>query len=147
MLCIEPLAGIVAGDGKVPALSQSPNDVAGAAPVGVIEFENPALISHRKQKITVSGVNQSIAVRPVRQSKKGTTRIQVIKSRPEPNGVSIRIDIDHNISLHAGGSLRALQSRQGLCYVRKRDPVPVGKNKHVMVKIINLRNNLPLGLQ
>src|SRR5205085_2130202 len=66
VLGIEPLTGIAAREGKVTALTEFPQDVAGTIAVLVVDFNDPALVANRKDKIAVVRcIDDGIAMRPV----------------------------------------------------------------------------------
>jgi len=66
MLSVEPFAGITAGKGEIALVPEPPQNVPQARTVLIVEFEDPALVTHREENVSIIWhVHKSIAVSPV----------------------------------------------------------------------------------
>jgi hypothetical protein len=70
MLGIKPVRRIVAGESEISILPKPPQNVAAPCAVLVVDLEDPTLVAHRQEKVTIGRVVDGIAVRPIGQSLK-----------------------------------------------------------------------------
>src|SRR5215469_1753473 len=102
VLAIKPLAGVAAREGEVPTFTKLPEYVARACSIGIIELQNPALMTHRKQQVAIGRINEGIAMRPIRQPLEMPIHIEMIECRPSPDHVSIRVNVQYCICGYVG---------------------------------------------
>src|SRR5262249_49879148 len=116
---------------KVAVGAQAPQDATVSGAIGVVDFDNPVLISHREQKIAViRRIHEGVAVRPVVSALRRTGDVEMIKGIPCPDsGALLGIPVDNDVTGDRGlpGNVRAGD-------VGEEDVVAIGELEDVVMK-------------
>ena len=112
MLGVEPVRG-VGGirdtlQGEITLIAKMPENVARTGTIGIIDFDQPVLVTDGNDQIAVvGGVDHGVGVGPIGKRKGLAVGVEMVEFVPEPHGVVILVEVDDRIAGHghAGDNL------------------------------------------
>src|SRR5689334_4446339 len=107
MLVIEPIRRVPACECKIPLEAEPPQNIATSGTIGIVNLDNPTLVTHRKKKIAVGCVGETVGVCPIGELKRMAIDVQMVEGTPDPHGLVILVHVDNCVAYDCASSRKA----------------------------------------